>query len=97
MLTLTDVLVPASGVASRESEGELVVVIPRRGRYLVLNGTGAEVFRLMDGQRALDEIAAALSERYGVPLERVRADVLSLAERLLGRGAVRRQGEESQV
>lgn len=88
MPTLNDVYVPAPQVVSRESEGELVVVLPEQGKYIVLNGTGAEVFQSLDGQRTLGEIAAAVSEQYDVSLEQVQADVLALAEKLLARGAI---------
>jgi len=93
MPTLNDSLTPISGAISRESESELVVVLPARGKFIVLNGTGAETFRLMDGQRTLDEIAALLSERYDVALERTRDDVLALAGKLLDRGAVCRSAQ----
>jgi hypothetical protein len=88
MLNLTDVLSLAPGVISRESEDELVVVLPEKGKFIVLNGTGADVFRLMDGQHSLESIASILSERYDVPQERTQTDVLALAQKLLDRGAV---------
>jgi len=88
MPALNDVYAPAPQVASRESEGELVVVLPEQGKYIVLNRTGAEVFQLMDGQRTLGEIAVAVSERHDVLLEQVQADVLALVEKLLDRGLV---------
>ena len=94
MLTLNDVLVKTPEAVSRESDGELVVVLPERGRFIVLNETGAEVLQLVDGQRTLEEIAVTLSEHYGVPLAQTQADVLALAEKLLDRGAVRRAGTE---
>jgi hypothetical protein len=93
MPNLNDVLSVAPGVVSRESDGELVVVLPEQGKFVVLNGTGAEVFQSVNGQRSLAEIAAALSERYNVPLEQTKIDVLALAQKLLERGAVSVQGE----
>jgi hypothetical protein len=93
MPNLNDVLSLAPGVISRESDGEFVVVLPERGKFVVLNGTGADVFQSVDGLRSLAEIAAALSERYDVPLEQTQADVLAFAQKLLGRGAVRLQDE----
>lgn len=94
MLTLDDVLASAPGVVSRKSDDELVVVLPEQGKFIVLNGTGAEVFQMIDGQRTLEEIAATLGGRYAVPLEQVQADVLALAGKLLDRGAVRQPGLE---
>jgi hypothetical protein len=93
MPNLNDVLIIAPGVVSRESDSELVVVLPEQGKFVVLNGTGADVFRSIDGQHSLAEIAAALSERYDVPLEQAQIDVLALAQKLLDRGAVSVPGE----
>jgi hypothetical protein len=93
MPNLNDVLSVAPGVVSRESDGELVVVLPEQGKFVVLNDSGAEVFQSVDGQHSLAEISAALSERYDVPLEQTKIDVLALAQKLLDRGAVSVQGE----
>lgn len=88
MLTLDDVLEPAPGVVSRESNEELVVVLPREGKFLVLNGTGAEVFRMLDGERSLEDITVALHDQYeAVPLKQIRKDVLAFAKKIIGRDA----------
>ena len=90
MLTSNDVLAVVSDVVSRKNEGELVVVLPQEGKFLVLNGAGAEVFQLLDGRRTLAEVAGDLHAGYeDVSLERVQVDVLALAQKLLARGAVR--------
>ncbi|MDX9955557.1 MAG: PqqD family protein [Anaerolineae bacterium] len=88
MLTLDSVVRTVTGVATRESGNELVVVSPAQGKYLVLNQTGATVFRLLDGKMSLRNIATRLGENSQVPLEKVQADVLALTEQLLERGVV---------
>ncbi len=88
MLTLDSVVRTAAGIATRESGKELVVVSPAQGKYLVLNQTGATVFRLLDGKTSLRTIATRLGENSEVPLERVQTDVLALIEQLLERGIV---------
>jgi hypothetical protein len=88
MLTLTDVLIPAADVITRESDGELVVVLPEQARFLVLNRTGASVLALVNGQQTLGQIARTLAERHEVSLERAETDVLTLAAKLLKRGIV---------
>lgn len=93
MLSLDDVLSPAPEVISRESGDEFVLVLPERGRFLVLNRIGADVFALLDGWRNLGDVARILSERYSAPLPQAQADVLKLAAKLLDRGAVRLAGE----
>ncbi len=88
MLNLDDVLSVAPDVLSRQSGEEVVVVLLGKGRFFVLNRTGAAVFRMMDGQMTLREIAAALNQEYRVPPERAEQDVLALARKLLERGAI---------
>ena len=69
------------------------MVLPEQGKFVVLNGTGANVFQSVDGRRSLAEIAVALSERYDVPLEQTQIDVLAFAQKLLDRNALSVQGE----
>lgn len=47
-------------------DGEIVVYDLERFRAHRLSETAAAVFELADGQRTLDDIAAALRERFGV-------------------------------
>jgi len=96
MLSLDDVLAPAPGVLFRPSGEELVVVLPAEGRFFVLNRTGAQVFQMIDGSRTLGEIAEAMSQEYQIPPERAGQDVLTLAEKLLERGAVVKKQKGSQ-
>lgn len=53
---------------------------------ILLNDTAAEILALCDGQRTVDEIAAALGQRYGTD---VRADVLEYLHKLGERELVR--------
>ena len=62
----------------------------------MLNGTGADAFRLLDGQRTLEDIALTISEQYDAPLDRVQADVLAFAKKLIQREAVRHVRGHSQ-
>jgi len=88
MLTLNSVVQATTDVVTRESGNELVIVSPIKGKYLVLNQTGATVFRLLDGKMSLQSIAMRLCQNHPAPLEKVQADVLALAEQLLERGIV---------
>jgi pyrroloquinoline quinone biosynthesis protein D len=63
---------------------EHVLLIPEG--VVRLNPTAAEVLALCDGERSLDDIASALSERYdGAD---VHDDVRELVDALAGRGLV---------
>lgn len=61
--------------ASRVYDDEAFIVLPGRGQYKILNGTGTRIWDLIDGQRTLDEIAAVIAEEYDVDHERSRSDV----------------------
>ncbi len=91
MPTLTDVFAVAPDVVTRESDAEMVVVLPESGKFFVLNGTGAETFRLLDGARALSDVVTALHARYpDAAQETIEQDVLRLVEKLIERDAVQK-------
>ncbi|HWM10227.1 MAG TPA: pyrroloquinoline quinone biosynthesis peptide chaperone PqqD [Solirubrobacteraceae bacterium] len=63
---------------------EHILLIPEG--VVRLNPTAAEVLELCDGERSLDDIAGALSERYdGAD---VRDDVVELVDAMTQRGLV---------
>jgi coenzyme PQQ biosynthesis protein PqqD len=64
--------------------GKAVLLYPERG--LVLNAVGQAVLELCRGERTVDEIVAALAERYAGARETVRADVLAFLQQLSDRG-----------
>ncbi len=75
---------------------EGLLVVPRGAWQVVLNGTGARAFDLVDGRRTVGEIAEALAGEYpGVSREEIARDVAELLADLAERGAVERAGEGS--
>lgn len=88
MLNWDDVLTAAPTLVTRESDGELVVVLPEQGKFVVLNATGARVLALADGTRTLREIADTLSAEFGAEPVQVDGDVLRFAQSLVERGAL---------
>jgi len=74
---------------TRESDGELVAVLPEQGKFVVLNATGARVLRLADGTRSLREIADTLAAEFAADQAQVQGDVLRFAQSLVDRGALR--------
>jgi len=83
-----DVLAPRLEVVTRESDNELVVVLPNQGKYIVLNATGARVLRLADGSRTLRDIAEAVAVEFGMDAGRVEMDILRFAGSLVERGVL---------
>jgi coenzyme PQQ biosynthesis protein PqqD len=88
MLNWDDVLAAAPTLVTRESDGELVVVLPEQGKFVVLNATGARVLHLSDGTRTLREIADMLAAEFGADQAQVDGDVLRFAQALVERSAL---------
>jgi len=63
-----------------ERDQRHMIVYPERG--LALNASAAEVVKLCDGTRSIDDIVAALASATGEPRERIDRDVRELLARL---------------
>lgn len=86
MLNGDDILAVNPAVATQETDGELVVVLPDEGKYVVLNVTGARVLKHADGRQTLDDIVSAIARSFGTDIEKVRKDVVAFSEDLVSRG-----------
>jgi hypothetical protein len=75
----------ATGVASRQIDGEALLVDLQRSTLQVLNPVGARLWDLIDGRRTVAELAQVLHAEYAVSLEQARADVQAFCEDLLHR------------
>ena len=85
MLNWDDVFVVKPDVVTRETDGELVVVMPDQGKFVVLNATGAKVLQLADGQRTLRAIAQLIATEFDADISQVEQDVYQFAQSLLER------------
>lgn len=63
-----------------------VVLAPER--LFALDDHAAEVLKLVDGQRTLDEIIGSLSQKYQAPAAEIADDVRSMLEDLVTKGAI---------
>ncbi|MDA2809072.1 lasso peptide biosynthesis PqqD family chaperone [Nocardiopsis sp. RSe5-2] len=68
----------------------MVLLDERSGRYFHLNGSGAEITRMLLGGSDAEETARRLAERYALSQERAAADVDGLIAALEGAGLVAR-------
>lgn len=88
---MSTVLAHSEDVVAREIEGELILVPLASGmgdledELYTLNETGCEIWRKLDGNCSLGEIAAGLAEAYEAPTDEIERDVAGLAEELLRR------------
>ncbi|MBV8344668.1 MAG: pyrroloquinoline quinone biosynthesis peptide chaperone PqqD [Candidatus Eremiobacteraeota bacterium] len=67
-----------------DADGTAMLLVPEGA--LALNAPAAVALELVDGERSVDEIVAAVISRFDVTLERAHADVHELFERLEVRG-----------
>jgi hypothetical protein len=58
-----------------ELDGELVVLHPEDHTLHVLDGTATVLWKVVDGASTIAEIAADVSEVFGIPLARAQNDV----------------------
>lgn len=84
--------VRSSRVLVRSFANEVLLMSTAGGNVDQLEGTAAAVWDLLEEPRAIAEIAAILSQAYGVASQRVEADLLRLLEDLVRRGWVERDG-----
>ncbi len=67
-----------------------------RGRWIILapervfnpDETAVEVLKRLDGQRSVNDIAAALSQEYQAPLDVVTTDILAMLQDLTDKGVL---------
>lgn len=90
-LSLAAVCIPSEDVVAREIEGEIVIVPLVAGignaddELYSLNETGQAIWKRLDGQRTLSQVAADLTAEFDAPLADLEADVLGFARELTGR------------
>jgi pyrroloquinoline quinone biosynthesis protein D len=75
----------------RDADGSVMLLVPEGA--LVLNSPAAAALELVDGERTLAEIVAAVTERFEVSRELAHAELVDLFDRLEQRGFVLRQGQ----
>jgi hypothetical protein len=94
-LSACSILRRADRTAWQHVDRQLVVLdVPSR-TLLGLNGTGAQVWDQLDGQRSLERIAQTIAASFQQPVARVCSEVIAFAEQLLVRGCVERVADDA--
>jgi hypothetical protein len=83
-------------VLLRDVAGEHLLVPIRRNvadlqAIFALNGIGVYIWGLLDGQRSLHAVLAAVLERYDVSADEAAADLHAFVERLTKAGVIERR------
>lgn len=79
----------APGVKFRLDQVRNAWVVLAPERMFVPDAPAVEVLQLVDGTRSEDALVAALSEKFGVPLDVMRGDVGGLLGGLADKGVIR--------
>lgn len=77
-----------SDVAAEVMDGEAIIINLATGVYYSMDGAGASLWSMVQQGYTLETVAEALGTRFGVQPERVEADVVSVAAKLLDEGLV---------
>jgi hypothetical protein len=75
-----------ASVTSRELDGEAILVHREQKKVAVLNGVGARIWELTDGQRSIADIAQVIAGEFEVSLVKAESDALAFFRDLAGRG-----------
>lgn len=76
----------AASVTSRALDGEAVLVHAEQKKVTVLNGVGARLWALADGQHSIAEMARVIADEYEVSRVKAESDALAFCQDLAGRG-----------
>ena len=93
-VSLDAVCTPSEDVVVREIEGNVIIIpvaagiVEVEGELFTLNPTGHAIWRKLDGQRTLREVASALSRDYDAPSSDIEVDVVAFADALRQRRLV---------
>lgn len=75
-------------ILETEIDAEISLYDPRREQVTVLNETASDIWRLVDGERGLDEITELLASAYGVPRAEIVRDVTNTVSRFAKAGLI---------
>lgn len=75
-----------TGAVQAEVDGELILLSPRDFGYFGAEGSGSEIWSIVDGERSVDAIVDELSSRFEAPEDQIRADVVDFVTALVVSG-----------
>ena len=74
---------PHPQVSGQVVGDEAVLVLPEKGKVVVLNEVGGRIWELADGTRTVTDIVEVIVSEYQVSEEQARADVEKFIEELV--------------
>jgi hypothetical protein len=83
---MTELKLRGEGVAWTDVDGEIIALDETRAQYLSANAAGGLLWRALAGGATRDELAAKLTDEYGLTSERAAADTEAFLAALRERG-----------
>ena len=88
VLSRRSVVVAAKDQVSCDLAGEAAILNIKNGVYYGLDPVGAQIWKLIQQPRSVDEVREALVDEYEVEPERCEQDLITLLEKLLAEGLI---------
>ena len=91
-VTMETICLPSEDIVARVIEGDIIIVPLVSGigdaddELYTLNETGKAIWQVLDGQRNLGQIAAALAVQFNSSEDEIAKDVLGFAREMVRRG-----------
>jgi hypothetical protein len=96
-MSAVDILKHKEDVIAQPVAGEVVLFDLASGNYYSLNELGARIWELLDGKRALMDVADQLTSEYDAPAEEIARDLRALVEDMLRNGLLVEVEKEDSV
>lgn len=78
----------AKKVPAKELDGEMVLLNLENGDYVALNDAGMEIWKLLEGNRSVEELAQDLEAAYSIPAATALKDTLAFLGNLQSKGFI---------
>ena len=69
-------------------EDDKLIILYRSHSLLVMNAYAAEIWKLCNGEHTVEEIVKFVNNKYGVPVEEAKKEIISFLTRLMEKGLI---------
>ena len=84
-LTMNSVIQRSPEIVHSDMDGEIVMMSIEQGEYYGIDAIGSEIWSMLEEARTIQDICAALCERYDVDESVCQQDVIRFLEQMVER------------